>query len=194
MLKERINYLCRQKNINRKELVHGLVATTHFANILAGRYPLPEDIAEKIAERLGVEKDYLLKTGYIDDNILNQAENITDKIFSYELNEELINSFPENNDFLTLELTQKLAKASFFLLTARKEEAAAMSENYLDFYLKQFENSETEIPVPLKKAILFYKMLASRTEQFSEDSLRYCMELQKFSYDNPNILLRLQTF
>ncbi|MCP1226235.1 helix-turn-helix transcriptional regulator [Sebaldella sp. S0638] len=194
MLKERINYLCRQKNINRKELVHGLVATTHFANILAGRYPLPEDVAEKIAERLGVEKDYLLKTGYIDDNILNQAENITNKIFSYELNEELINSFPENNDFLTLELIQKLAKASFFLLAARKEEAAAVSENYLDFYLKQFENSETEIPVPLKKAILFYKMLASRTEQFSEDSLHYCMELQKFSYDNPNILLRLQTF
>ena len=53
MLKERINYLCRQKDINRKELVHGLVATTHFANILAGRYPLPEDVAEKIAERPG---------------------------------------------------------------------------------------------------------------------------------------------
>ena len=194
MLKERINYLCRQKDVNRKELVHGLVATTHFANILAGRYPLPEDVAEKIAERLGVEKDYLLKAGYIDDNILNQAENITNKIFSYDLNEEFINSFPKSNDFLTLELIQKLAEASFLLLMSKKEEAADISEVYLDFYLKQFENSETEIPVPLKKAMLFYQMLASRTEQFSEDSLRYCMELQKFPYDNPNILLRLQIF
>ena len=194
MLKERINYLCRQKDINRKELVHGLVATTHFANILAGRYPLPEDVAEKIAERLGVEKEYLLNTGYVDENILGQAEDITNKIFSYDLNEEFINSFPENNDFLTLELIQKLAKASFLLLMSGKEEAAAVSEAYLDFYLKQFENSETEVPVPLKKAILFYKMLISRTEQFSEDSLHYCTELQKFSYNNPNILLRLQTF
>ena len=194
MLKERINYLCRQKDINRKELVHGLVATTHFANILAGRYPLPEDVAEKIAERLGVEKDYLLKAGYIDDSILSQAESITNKIFSYDLNEEFISSFPKSSDFLTLELIQKLAEASFLLLMSRKEEAAAISEEYLDFYLKQFENSETEVPLPLKKAILFYQMLASRTEQFSEDSLRYCMELQKFSYDNPNVLVRLQTF
>ena len=194
MLKERINYLCRQKDINRKELVHGLVATTHFANILAGRYPLPEDVAEKIAERLGVEKDYLLKAGYIDDSILSQAESITNKIFFYFLNEEFISSFPKSSDFLTLELIQKLAEASFLLLMSRKEEAAAISEEYLDFYLKQFENSETEVPLPLKKAILFYQMLASRTEQFSEDSLRYCMELQKFSYDNPNVLVRLQTF
>ena len=138
MLKERINYLCRQKDINRKELVHGLVATTHFANILAGRYPLPEDVAEKIAERLNVEKDYLLKTGYIDDNIINEAEIITNKTFSYELTEEFINSFPEANEFLTLELIQNLAKASFFLLTSRKEEAEAVSDAYLDFYLKQF--------------------------------------------------------
>ena len=194
MLKERINYLCRQKDINRKELVHGLVATTHFANILAGRYPLPEDVAEKIAERLNVEKDYLLKTGYIDDNIINEAEIITNKTFSYELTEEFINSFPETNEFLTLELIQNLAKASFFLLTSRKEEAEAVSDAYLDFYLKQFENSETEIPDTLKKSILFYKMLASRTEQFSEVSLHYCTELQKFSYDNPNTLLRLRIF
>ena len=148
MLKERINYLCRQKDINRKELVHGLVATTHFANILAGRYPLPEDVAEKIAERLGVEKDYLLKAGYIDDSILSQAESITNKIFSYDLNEEFISSFPKSSDFLTLELIQKLAEASFLLLMSRKEEAATISEEYLDFYLKQFENSETEVSLP----------------------------------------------
>ena len=37
-------------------------------------------------------------------------------------------------------------------------------------------------------------MLASRTEQFSEVSLHYCTELQKFSYDNPNTLLRLRIF
>lgn len=194
MLKERINYLCRQKNINRKELVHGLVATTHFANILAGRYPLPEDVAEKIAERLDVKKDYLLKTEYLDDNILNQAETIVDKIFSYDLNKELIDSFPETSEFLTLELIYNLAKASFFLLMSENEKVTAISETYLDFYLKQFDNSETEIPIPLKKAILFYKMLLSRTEQFAENSLHCCMELQKFSYSDPNILLRLQIF
>ena len=194
MLKERINYLCRQKNINRKDLVHGLVATTHFSNILAGRYPLPEDVADKIAERLKVEKEYLLKTGFIDENILSEAENITNRIFSYDLNEDFINSFPETNKFLTLELMQKLAKASFYLLCLRKEEARFIADTYLDFYLKQFENSETDIPLPLKKAILFYKMLHARTEQYSEVSLLYCAKLLEFSYDDPNILLRLQIF
>lgn len=194
MLKERINYLCRQKDINRKELVHGLVATTHFSNILAGRYALPEDVAEKVAERLHVKKEYLLKTAYVDNDILNEAENITNKIFSYDLNDEFINSFPETNEFLALELIQKLAKGSFYLINSRKEEALILADTYLDFYLKQFENTETEIPVPLKKAMLFYKMLSARAEQYSENSLLYCMELQKFSYDDPNVLLRLQIF
>lgn len=46
MLKERIEFLCKKKNLSRKELVDGLVTPAHFANILADRYPLAEDLAE----------------------------------------------------------------------------------------------------------------------------------------------------
>ena len=70
---------------------------------------MTKDVAEKVAERLHVKKEYLLKTAYVDNDILNEAENITNKIFSYDLNDEFINSFPETNEFLALELIQKLA-------------------------------------------------------------------------------------
>lgn len=54
MLKERIELLSKRKQISRKDLVEGLVTQAHFANILADRYPLPEDLAEAIAGRFGV--------------------------------------------------------------------------------------------------------------------------------------------
>ena len=72
LLKKRINYLCKKESITYKELVKGLVATTHFSNILAGRYPLPDEVAKSIAKRLNVSKEYII-----------ESENI--KLFSDEL-------------------------------------------------------------------------------------------------------------
>ena len=62
MLKERIEFLSKRKSISRKDLVEGLVTQAHFANILAERYPLPEDLAEGSAERLVLSASYLLQT------------------------------------------------------------------------------------------------------------------------------------
>jgi antitoxin component HigA of HigAB toxin-antitoxin module len=50
MLKERIQYLSKQKGLTRKELTEGLITQTHFANILAGRYTLAQDLAEAMAK------------------------------------------------------------------------------------------------------------------------------------------------
>ncbi|WP_458463916.1 hypothetical protein [Paenibacillus sp.] len=67
MLKERIGLLSKRKQISRKDLVEGLVTQTNFANILADRYPLPEDLAEAIAGRLGVSPSYIVKAAAQDE-------------------------------------------------------------------------------------------------------------------------------
>ena len=194
MLKERINYLCYKKDFIRKKLVHGLIATTHFSNILAGRYPLPEDVAEKIAERLDVEKDYLLKANYIDDDVLAKANDILERLFVFDVDEDFINSFPETNNYFILELIQNLIKGSYYLLMLKYDKAQEIYDNYLSFFLKQFENMDTNIPTPLKKALLYYKMQLSRSENFSANSLNYCIELQSYAYKNPDILMQLKTY
>ena len=74
MLKERIEYLSKRKQISRKDLVEGLVTQAHFANILADRYPLPEDLAEAIASRLAAS--YLLHAADQSEETLERAEAI----------------------------------------------------------------------------------------------------------------------
>lgn len=76
MLKERIELLCKKKKISRKDLVEGLVTQAHFANILAGRYPLADDLSEHIAGRLGVPVTYLTAAATADEQALQRAEHI----------------------------------------------------------------------------------------------------------------------
>lgn len=80
MLKERIDYLCKKKGISRKELVEGFVTTAHFANILAERYPLPEDLAGHLAQRLQVPPSYLVEAGNTDQDTLETANRIFEEL------------------------------------------------------------------------------------------------------------------
>ena len=158
MLKERINYLSYKMDISRKDLVHGLIATTHFANILAGRYPLPEDIADGIAKRLNVTADYLVKADSSSESILSEIDNMIEKLIMGTLDVSFISGLPEYENSLLLEASRKLVQASFFLSMSQKEKAEEIENSYLKFYLKQFDNSSIELPKPLKKALFYYKM------------------------------------
>lgn len=97
MLKERIEFLCRKKDITCKELVEGLVTQAHFANILAERYPLAEDLAVHIAQRLGVAPSYLSGAAAADEQALQRAERIFDALSvpAAFLPEEAVNDIPD---------------------------------------------------------------------------------------------------
>ena len=194
MLKERINYLSYKMDISRKDLVHGLIATTHFANILAGRYPLPEDIAEGIAQRLNVTADYLVKADSSSESILSEIDNMIEKLIMGTLDVSFISGIPEYENSLILEASRKLVQASFFLSMSQKEKAEEIENSYLKFYLKQFDNSSVELPKPLKKALFYYKMQKARSENYSELALEYCRNLLALTYNDPNALIQLKTF
>ncbi len=194
MLKERINYLSHKMDISRKNLVHGLIATTHFANILAGRYPLPEDIAEGIAQRLNVTADYLIKADSSSESILSEINDMTERLITGTLDISFISGLPEYENSLILEVSRKLVQASFFLSMSQKEKAEEIESSYLNFYLKQFDNSSAELPNPLKKALFYYKMQKARSENYSGLALEYCRNLLTLAYNNPNALIQLKTF
>lgn len=105
MLKERIELLSKRKQISRKDLVEGLVTQAHFANILADRYPLPEDLAEAIAGRLGVSPSYILKAAAQDEETLERAEAIFEQMSvpASAISEDTVHALADRDDTLTVE-------------------------------------------------------------------------------------------
>lgn len=116
MLKERIDFLCKKKNLSRKELVDGLVTPAHFANILADRYPLAEDLAEQIAGRLGVNPSYLLRAAAEDEETLATADKIFTELSKLDnpATESYVDQLEDRNDSLVVEMTIYLMKAVYY--------------------------------------------------------------------------------
>ncbi|MEW4371812.1 helix-turn-helix domain-containing protein [Paenibacillus kandeliae] len=161
MLKERIQYLCDKKQMSRKELTDGLVTQAHFSNILAGRYPLPDDLAEAIAQRLGVETEYIAQTDNTEQPILEQAERILNMLTAQasSITEQSVNELPDRHPALTIELTTALMKATYYQQFNDQDAYHYLHQSYLNIYLEQFGRPDTlHLPAPLQQALLFYKI------------------------------------
>lgn len=198
MLKERIEFLCKKKNITRKQVVEGLVTGTHFANILADRYPLQVDLAAEIANRLGVGTSYITNASKQDQEVLQQAElvflefsaeisNLGSKLINMEEEhkdhsserESKIALIDDYHDALIIELTIALMKAVYYQQVGDEAAHQYIHEHYLDFYLRNYiYKNETRLPVPLKKALLFYKIYKHRARNEYTELLRCASKLE----------------
>lgn len=168
MLKERIDYLCYKKGISRKELTDGLITQAHFSNILAGRYPLPEDLAAAMAERLAVATDDLLLVDQDSPEVLQQAEHIFEQLTvqASAIPESLIDELEDRHPALTIELTTALMKATYYQQMNDKDAYDYLHQSYLNFYLERFgKPDEVQLPLPLVKALLFYKIQYFRSKE-----------------------------
>ncbi len=179
MLKERIQYLCDKKQLSRKELTDGLVTQAHFSNILAGRYALPEDLAEAMAQRLGVDTDYIAQTDLTDTSTLQEAERIFDMLSAQasSIPEQQVNELLDRHPTLTVELTTALMKATYYQQLNDTDAYQYVHQSYLNFYLEHFGRpDQLQLPVPLLKALLFYKIQHFRSLGQYHDVL-YQLEL-----------------
>lgn len=161
MLKERIQYLCDKKQLSRKELTDGLVTQAHFSNILAGRYPLPDDLAEAIAQRLGVQTEYIVQTDSTEEHILEQAQQILEMMSAQasSITEQRVNQLPDRHPALTVELTTALMKATYYQQLNDEDAYHYLHQSYLNVYLEYFGRPDTlHLPAPLQQALLFYKI------------------------------------
>ncbi|WP_411343828.1 helix-turn-helix domain-containing protein [Paenibacillus sp. WLX1005] len=161
MLKERIQYLCDKKQLSRKELTDGLVTQAHFSNILAGRYPLPDDLAEAVAQRLGVETDYITQTDNTEEHILREAQRIVDMLSAQasSISEQSVNDLPDRHPALTVELTTALMKATYYQQLNDQDAYRYVHQSYLNVYLEHFGRQDhIQLPTPLRQALLFYKI------------------------------------
>ncbi|ALA42681.1 hypothetical protein ABE82_14735 [Paenibacillus peoriae] len=182
MLKERIEFLCKKKNLSRKELVDGLVTPAHFANILADRYPLAEDLAEQIAGRLGVNPSYLLRAAAEDEETLTTADKIFTELskLANPATESYVDLLEDRNDSLVVEMTTYLMKAVYYQQLNDPTAYEYLHQTYLNFYLEKFGRSdEVELPAPLKKAILFYKIQYFRSKNHYYDVLNNVKQLSR---------------
>nr|WP_154957970.1 XRE family transcriptional regulator [Paenibacillus xylanexedens] len=195
MLKERIEFLSKRKQISRKDLVEGLVTQAHFANILAERYPLPEDLAESIAERLGVSSSYLLRTAVQDEQTLARAEAIFVQMSvpASAIPEETVHALDDRDDSLTVELTTALMKAVYY---QQLNDAAAheyIHISYLNFYLEKYGRpDDIQLPRPLTKALLFYKIQYYRSKQAYVDVLTHVTRLSALTEPGSELWLSIQ--
>lgn len=180
MLKERIEFLCKKKNITRKQLVEGLVTGTHFANILADRYPLQNDLGAAIAHRLGVKTSYITNVSKQDQEVIQQAENVFmefSKPFKQQIEQKIV-VFDDHHDALIVELTVALMKAVYYQQIGDQAAYQYIHEHYLDFYLhKYIYKNELSLPYPLKKALLFYKIYKHRAQNEYAELLRCASKL-----------------
>ncbi|AWB43720.1 transcriptional regulator [Paenibacillus sp. CAA11] len=172
MLKERIDYLCKKKNITRKELVEGLVTPAHFANILADRYPLAEDLAERIAKRLGVTPEYLLNTASCREEVLQRADQIFNQLAdgASSIAESEVHALPDRDDALVVELTTALMKAIYYQQLNDRTAYDYLHTSYLNYYLDKYGRpDEIDLPLPLQKALLLYKVQYFRSKHMYFD-------------------------
>ncbi|MEC0242347.1 helix-turn-helix transcriptional regulator [Paenibacillus dokdonensis] len=180
MLKERIDFLCKKKDMTRKELVDGLVTQAHFANILAERYPLADDLAQHIASRLGVSPSYLLQASSTDPESLAKAEAIFELMSqsAASIEEHQVNELPDRDDALTVELTTALMKAVYYQQLNDSLAHEYLHQNYLNVYLEKFGRpDDNHLPLPAKKAMLYYKIQLYRSKQHYHEALNQTRRL-----------------
>ncbi|ETT67111.1 XRE family transcriptional regulator [Paenibacillus sp. FSL H8-0457] len=197
MLKERIDYLWKKKGISRKELVEGFVTTAHFANILAERYPLPEDLAGHLAQRLQVPPTYLLEAGNTDQDTLETANRIFEELSQAAslLSEERIHDLPDRHDCLTVELTVALMKAIYYQQVNDAVSHDYLHQNYLNFYLEKYGRpDDAELPLPAKKAMLFYKIQFYRSKNRYHEALSHANRLSEYVREGTDLWLTTQNF
>ncbi|MGQ8872526.1 XRE family transcriptional regulator [Paenibacillus sp. TSA_86.1] len=195
MLKERIEFLSKRKEISRKDLVEGLVTQAHFANILAERYPLPEDLAEGIAKRLGVSSAYLLQTAVQDEQTLARAEAIFAQMSvpASSIPEETVHALEDRDDSLTVELTTALMKAVYYQQLNDADAHEYIHTSYLNFYLEKYGRpDDVQLPRPLTKALLFYKIQYYRSKLAFVDVLTHVTRLSSLTEPGSELWLSIQ--
>ncbi|WP_235439809.1 XRE family transcriptional regulator [Paenibacillus sp. DMB20] len=152
--------------------MEGLVTQAHFANILAERYPLVEDLAVEIAERLGVAPSYLLRVSLADRETLDRAERIFERLSMQSVTEVEVDELEDRHDALTVELTTSLMKAVFYQRMNDQAAHEYLHSSYLNFYLEKYGRpGEADVPLPLKKALLFYRIQYFRSKNHYHDVL-----------------------
>lgn len=200
MLKERIDYLCKKRDLARKELVDGLVTQAHFANILAERYPLPEDLAVQIAGRLGVTPAYLLEASSVSEETLSRAEAVFDLLSrsAATIDEQQVGELPDKDDTLTVELTTALMKAVYYRQLNNTIAYDYLHRNYLDFFLDKYgcpEGSNSPpLPTPVKKALYYYRIQLFRSQGRYDEALNQSLLLAEAIEPGTEIWLTAQNF
>lgn len=195
MLKERIDYLCKKKNLSRKELVEGLVTPAHFANILADRYPLAEDLAERIGERLGVTPEYLLNTASCREEILQRADQIFNQLANTagSIPESEVYALPDRDDSLVIELTTALMKAIYYQQLNDRTAHEYLHTSYLNYYLDKYGRpDEIDLPLPLQKALLLYKVQYFRSKNMYFDVQIHVTRLHHLLVPGTEVWLNVQ--
>lgn len=195
MLKERIDYLCRKKGISRKELVEGLVTQAHFANILARRYPLAEDIAEQIAKRLDVAPSYLLQADKVDEETEAEANFIFEQLFQPVtlMNENVIESIQDRHDSLLIELTSAIMKAIYYQQINELDTFNYIHQSYLQFYLNKYEDiHDPALPATLRRALLYYYIQQGRSQSRFYEVVSYAEKLEELIQEGSEAWVSLQ--
>ncbi|OAO89124.1 hypothetical protein AXX17_ATUG04120 [Arabidopsis thaliana] len=165
LLKARIELLCKKKQISRKDLVEGLITQAHFANILAGRYPFADDLAEHMAVRLGIPVTYLTAAAATDEETLQRAEHIFQKMSGQAVSGSYVETLEDRDDTLVVELTTSLMKAVYYQQMNDQIAYDYLHQSYLNHYLEKYGRpDEVDLPAPLKKALLLYKIQHYRSK------------------------------
>lgn len=188
VLKERINYLCELRGIERKELVEGLVTLTHFSNILAGRYPLPDDLAVALAARLAVEPEYLRNADDCSAEVVAFAEQMLEHLLLNGYTSENIADLPYVHNAVLVELTAHLVRATTAIIYPEVVISQA-EQQYLLLHIAQIEIAD--LPDALQKAVLNYRLIAARRDQHQAEVLEYCRQLQEYDYQSPYVWIHL---
>jgi tetratricopeptide (TPR) repeat protein len=178
MLKERIQYLCKQKGMTRKELTDGLITQTHFSNILSGRYSLAQDLAEAMAKRLSVQTEYLSKAGDCPDALMKQIDRMAETVLYRGGTEDDLNGLSLTANELPLELCANLCAACLSIQQNKVDFCKQLHETYLYFYLDEFTDARIEELQPsVKKMFYIYKMLLCYSHKKYDVMLLYLDKL-----------------
>ncbi len=195
MLKERIRYLCKTQDVTRKTLIEGLITQAHFANILAGRYALALDLAQAIAERLGVAPEYLIKVEDSTSLMLSRIDLMANQLLFVQPQEISLTATVQKEDELALELAENIMLAGTLLKQGQIEAWQSLHQEYLDFYLGEFTDERVETLVPeLQKILYVYRMLLARQRQDHESVIAYAERLLLLSQAQREVWIAVQKF
>ncbi|WP_258166241.1 hypothetical protein [Paenibacillus sp. PCH8] len=109
------------------------------------------------------------------------------------ISEETVHSLPDRDDTLTVELTTALMKAVYYQQLNDATAHEYIHTSYLHFYLEKYGRpDDVDLPEPLAKALLYYKVQYYRSKLAFVDVLTHATRLSELSFSGSEFWLSVQ--
>ncbi|HDR4764931.1 TPA: helix-turn-helix domain-containing protein [Bacillus cereus] len=189
----RVASLRNQNNISQKELAKGIISISHLSNFENNRYVMSEETLILLAKALNVDTSYLTKSNYIDDDIQNKLDIVSQYLFINPKKAiSIISKINPPINSIELELSYYLLKGYLDFITNNNTDLDEVYNSHIIYFEKIIKENYNELPYTLQfSALCFFAFMDRKNNNLekSNNYLKKLLSLTQYKTDKPFILM-----